>query len=269
MRLLADLHTHTIASGHAYSTLTELAQSAAVRGIELIAVCDHGPALPGAPHEWYFGNLKNAPSVLDGVRVLKGVEANIVSDTENGLDLQDELLARLDFVACGFHPETGVDGSDREANTRALLRAISNPHVDMITHPGNDAEFPIHRDRAIEAAVRHGVILELNDYSFSPLSGRSVCCDCERQFAEAARDAGATIAVSSDAHHASHVGRFDTALSVAEELEIPLGQIVNRNAAAVLEHLIGRRERPRLDSGGVWESPGTGLPGRSSTGRAG
>ncbi|MBI5231873.1 MAG: PHP domain-containing protein, partial [Coriobacteriales bacterium] len=151
MKLRADLHTHTIASGHAYSTVSELAQSAAAQGIELIAVCDHGPALPGAPHEWHFGNLKNVPSVLDGVRVLKGVEANPQLDTENGLDLPDTVLDRLDFVAVGFHPCTGFDEPDRARNTELLLRVMASGRVDMITHPGNEMQFPLDLDAVVAA----------------------------------------------------------------------------------------------------------------------
>ena len=61
MRLLADLHTHTLASGHAYSTLTENAQAARLKGLELIAITDHGPTVPQGAHPWYFWNLKAAP----------------------------------------------------------------------------------------------------------------------------------------------------------------------------------------------------------------
>ena len=120
MRLLADLHTHTVASGHAYSTVTELVAGARARGIELIAVTDHGPAVPQGAHPWYFWNLKVVPSILDGVRVLKGCEANLAPDTDNGIDLPDELLRLMDFVAVGFHPFTGFDDRDRARNTEAL-----------------------------------------------------------------------------------------------------------------------------------------------------
>ena len=113
MRLLADLHTHTIASGHAYSTVTENARAARAHGLELIAICDHGPGVPQGAHPWYFWNLKVIPSVLDGVRILKGCEANVSPDTDNGIDLPDQVLDLLDFVAVGFHPTTGFDERDR------------------------------------------------------------------------------------------------------------------------------------------------------------
>jgi len=258
MRLRADLHTHTLASGHAYSTATELAVASADAGLELIAITDHGPACPGAPEQWYFWNLKVLPSVLNGVRILKGVEAN-PAETESGVDLPESILEQLDFVAVGFHPETGFDQRDRERNTEAILRAIESPYVDMITHPGNDHEFPLRLDEVVAAAVRRGVILELNDHTFAPTSCRAASNHREREFAEAALAAGAPIAVNSDAHFASQVGCVEAALAVAAEIGLSEERVINRSAAAVLEHLLARRPRPRLDHGGVWDTGRNGV----------
>jgi putative hydrolase len=255
MRLLADLHTHTIASGHAYSTVTENALAARARGLELIAITDHGPSVPQGAHSWYFWNLKVIPSVLDGVRILKGCEANIVPDSENGIDLPDIVLDLLDFVSVGFHPTAGFDDGDRVRNTDALLRAVANPLVDQITHPGNDEEFPLDLDAVVEAALRNNVILELNAHSFDPASSRAGSTEREREFTRTAYEAGVPIAIGSDAHYALHVGRFDAALAVAEEFGFAEERIVNRDAASVLAHLTAKRDRPRLDIGGEWHWP--------------
>jgi putative hydrolase len=255
MRLLADLHTHTIASGHAYSTLTENARAARARGLELIAITDHGPSVPQGAHAWYFWNMKVVPSVLDGVRILKGCEANVVPDTDNGIDLPDVVIAGIDFVAVGFHPTTGFDTPDRARNTEALLRVMANPLVDQVVHPGNEEEFPLDLDAIVEAAVRHNVILELNDHSFDPASSRSGSTGREREFAAAALAAGAPVSIGSDAHYALHVGHFDTAIAIAEEIGFSEERIVNRNAESVLAHLRAKRDRPRLDIGGEWSWP--------------
>ena len=253
MALLADLHTHTVASGHAYSTVTENARAARAAGLELIAITDHGPAVPQGAHPWFFWNAKVIPSVLDGVRILKGCEANPALHTENGIDLPDVVLEKLDFVSVGFHPLTGFDQMDRTKNTEAMLRVIENTLVDMITHPGNESEFPLDLDAIVAAAVAHDVILELNDHSFAATSARSAGAEREREFAAAARDAGAHIAIGSDAHYHLHVGRFDSALAVAHELDIAEEYCVNRDAATVLAFLTAKRERPRLDVGGEWQ----------------
>lgn len=255
IRLRADLHTHTVASGHAYSTVTELVVGARAAGIEMIAVTDHGPSVPQGAHPWHFWNLKVIPSVLDGVRVLKGCETNPCLDSDNGIDLPDDVLAVLDFVSVGFHPLTGFDERDRDKNTEALLRAMRNPLVDQVTHPGNEAEFPLDLDRIVRAAVDNRVILELNDHSFAPTSARSGSSGREIEFASAARDAGAPIAIGSDAHFWLHVGRFGSALAAAADLGITRDLIVNRDGGAVLEFLLEKRPRPRLELGGVWDSP--------------
>ncbi|HEY5468671.1 MAG TPA: phosphatase [Coriobacteriia bacterium] len=249
MRLLADLHTHTVASGHAFSTVTELANAASGKGLELIAFTDHGPSVPGGAHFWYFWNAKVVPPRIAGVRVLAGCEAN-VADTDSGLDLPDEVLAGLDLVAVGFHPLTGFDEIDRARNTNALLRAMANPLVDVVTHPGNAAEFPLEADRIVAAAVEHGVALELNNHSFDPRSGRSGGRATEREFAIAARDAGAWISLGSDAHYHDQVGDLDNAIAVVEEIGFPLERIVNRDAATVLGFLNGRRSagRPKVEA---------------------
>jgi len=246
MRLLADLHTHTVASGHAFSTVTELATAAAAKGLELIAITDHGPAVPGGAHAWFFWNSKAIPGTLSGVRILKGCEAN-VADTENGLDLPDEILSILDIVAVGLHPLTGFDDGNKARNTRALIRAIRNPLVDIVTHPGNVEEFPVDVNAVVEAAVERGVALELNNHSFDASSSRSASSHGERRFAIAARDAGALISIGSDAHFHSLVGTFDEAVAVAEEIRFPAARIVNRDAESVLAFLRDRRARPRLD----------------------
>lgn len=245
MRLLADLHTHTVASGHAFSTVTELAHAAAGKGLELIAFTDHGPSVPGGAHPWYFWNAKVVPSIIGGVIVLRGCEAN-VADTGSGLDLPDDVLALLDVVAVGFHPLTGYDDPDIDRNTRALVRAMSNPLVDIVTHPGNFDEFPVHIDPVIEAALAHNVVLELNDHSFDPHSARSTSREMERAFAVAARDAGVPISIGSDAHYHELVGEFGRAVAVAEEIAFPRERVLNRDAAAVLSHLRAKRPRPRI-----------------------
>jgi putative hydrolase len=258
MQLLADLHTHTVASGHAYSTATELATTARAKGLELIALTEHGPSVPGGAHPWTLWNMKVIPSVLDGVRILKGVEAN-PSLGGNGLDIEDEHLALLDFVACGFHPLVGFDDGDVTKNTEALVRIIQNPNVDMITHPGN-SEFPIRTDDVVEAAVRHNVVLEINAHSFESTSSRAQNIAGERELLAAARDAGARVAVCSDAHYHLHVGRFENAIQVAEELGFSESDMVNRTAESTMEFLLSKRERPRLDYGGVWSSEGVFEP---------
>ena len=97
VNLIADLHTHTIACGHAYGTISENLRFARERGLKYCAITDHGMRIPGGPHPYYFGNIKAVPAVLDGVRVLRGAECNIL-DEFGRLDLSPDMLAKLDIV---------------------------------------------------------------------------------------------------------------------------------------------------------------------------
>jgi putative hydrolase len=244
MRLLADLHTHTIASGHAYATVTEMATAAAERGLEAIGIMDHGPLVTGAPQAPYFGSLPSLPLRIGGVIVLTGVEANIV-DEAGTIDLPERILSRLDFVAVGLHRGFGVASDDVERNTRALLAAMRNPLVDLITHPGRvEADM----GALVEAAAIGGIALELNDLSWGPHS-REAGREREREIIGMAADAGVRIAISSDAHFTDRVGAFDRVLPIAAELGLAEADIVNRDAESVRAFLLGRRARPRLDEG--------------------
>ena len=102
MKIRADLHTHTVASGHAYSTVEEIARAARKKGLKIVAITDHGPKMPDGPHNYYFYNLRALPEKMHGVRILKGVEANIIS--KNGqLDIDTALLASYEVVIASVH----------------------------------------------------------------------------------------------------------------------------------------------------------------------
>jgi putative hydrolase len=105
-RVRTDLHVHTIGSGHAYSTVREICEEASRKGIEMVGVTDHGPAMPGGAHLYHFTNMVVMPRVLSGVKVLRSAECNIL-DTDGTLDLDEKALKALDIVHAGIHTLTG------------------------------------------------------------------------------------------------------------------------------------------------------------------
>ncbi len=88
---LLDLHTHTTASGHAYNSLYEMVQAASAKGLSLFGCSDHAPAMPGSCHSFHFINFKVLPRTLYGVRLMMGVELNIM-DYEGAVDLEQSVL---------------------------------------------------------------------------------------------------------------------------------------------------------------------------------
>lgn len=232
MNFEIDTHCHTIASGHAYSTLIENAKIAAKKGLKILAITDHGPAMPGGPHKYYFGNLDVIPKEIDGVKILKGVEANIV-DFDGNLDLDEYYLKRLDIVLAGFHTHC-YPGGDIEQNTRAIIKAVQNPYVDIIVHPGNP-EFPIDIDRFVLAAKKHGVYIEINNSSLT-VSRKGSLENCV-MIAKKAAEYKTKISVGSDAHICYDVGNFRSAGKIIEDAGILEQNILNTSHENIIKYL--------------------------------
>lgn len=234
MRILADLHVHTLASGHAYSTIGEIAAAAAAKQLELVAITDHGPAMPGGPHEYYFGNLRVLPAEIAGVTILRGAEVNIL-DERGRLDLQEAYLKELDIVLVGLH-NVCAEVLCRERNTRALVNALHNQYVDIVVHPGNP-DFPIVLEEVVCAAKKLGKALEINNSSFLVRRGSNESC---LEIAQLARQHDVLISVSSDAHYATDVGKLEQALALALQAGVPEKNILNLNADRVKRFLASR-----------------------------
>ncbi|WP_114458921.1 MULTISPECIES: phosphatase [unclassified Halanaerobium] len=240
MKIEADLHTHTVHSGHAYSTLDEMARGAFLRGIRMIAVTDHGPKMPGGPHEYYFGNLDVIPEEIYGVRILKGVEANILDDGR--LDLPQELLEKLDFVTAGIHSQTGHSLNSSEEYTDAVIKAVQNPAVDMITHPVQK-NYPLDLEALIKAAKKYNTILELNAGSYN-----------KRKTFERARKENSlkllklagryrvNLAVNSDAHFHDEVGEISSLDFLFSSDYMDEKLIINKNTERVINFLSRKKQ---------------------------
>lgn len=238
-RIKTDLHVHTTSSGHAYSTARENCAEAAARGLEMIALTDHGPSMPGGPHLYHFANMVVMPRVISGVMVLRSAECNI-TDYEGRLDIDERVLGVLDVVHAGIHPTTGYEGQAVADNTRAVVAAVESGLVDILVHPGNPW-YPLDYETVVEAAASNNVLLEVNNSSFT--SVRKGSLENCRMIVREAKKRGARLVVGSDAHDASLVGEFEKALELIDEAGITEEMIVNRDAASVLEFLRSRGKK--------------------------
>lgn len=130
-----DLHMHTVASTHAYSTLHDYIVEAQQKGIKLFAITDHGPDMADAPHYWHFMNMHVWPRLVDGVGILRGIEANI-KNLQGDIDCTGPMLDKIDVIIAGFH-EPVFAPQDKAANTEAMIAAMAQGDVHIISHPGN------------------------------------------------------------------------------------------------------------------------------------
>ena len=237
MKFVVDTHTHTVASGHAYSTVQEMAREASVNGIEMFAITDHGPAMKGAPYFYHFSNMRVIPEVLYGVRVLKGVEANII-DYNGTLDMPKEYLKRLDFVLASFH-DICIEPASIEEHTNAYLNIMKNPFVDAVGHPGTP-QFEVDVKKVVSAAKEYGKFIEINNNSFSVRSGCEENC---MNFALECKKQGVKIVCGSDAHISFDVGKFDKVYRLLESIDMPEELVMNTKLSNFNEFIENKRKR--------------------------
>lgn len=233
MKIVADLHIHTIASGHAYSTIEEYVSRAKKIGLKGIAITDHGPAMPGGPHNYYFQNMRMIPEKMEGVRVYRGIEANVI-DAEGNMDTPPPDFTRLDFVMVAMHPRCGYENQGEEKNTEVLLRALEkNPDIRVIAHPGNP-KYPINIGRAVAAAKQKGIAIEINNSSFMTRAGSWERC---LAFAKEIKRQDARVVVGSDSHISSMLGDFKEALKLIKEAGLTEKHVINTSLEKIEEHL--------------------------------
>lgn len=245
MNIEADLHVHTIASGHGYSTIKEIVDIAVEKGVKMIGITDHGLNMPGAPHWYHFTNMISLPRVLNGVEVLRGVEANIL-DAAGTIDMPEMVLSSyLDLVLAGFHDETGYTGKSVEDHTRAMIAAIQNPYVHVIVHPGNP-KYPVDVEKVVRAAKEYNKAIEINSNSLIVRPGSIDRCN---QFAKMAKKYGVWVALNSDAHICYNVGNCEQAVNLAREAGITEEQMLNSSVDRVYQFLDWHKRNQQLSKG--------------------
>lgn len=234
MEDIMDLHTHTIASGHAYNTLYEMVHAAADKKVQLLGVTDHAPMVPGACHPFYFRNFRVIPRVLFGVNLMMGCELNII-DYDGTIDLEPEYRKRLDFAIASIHEQCYEVGSTAQ-NTAAYLAAMKNPDVHIIGHP-DDGRVPVDFETLVCAAKEAHVLLEFNASSLHPRSHRVNSRANYITMLELCRRYQVSIILDSDAHCAEDVAEHSRAHALLREIDFPEELVVNSSMEKAAEYI--------------------------------
>lgn len=235
MKITADTHCHTIASTHAYSTVLENVYAAKKKGLKAIAITDHAPQMPDAPHIWHFENLDTIPHKIDGVTVLRGAEVNIC-DYNGGLDLSDAVLKSLDWVVASLHAPVCPPSSE-ENITRAYLNAAENPYIDVIGHSGQE-KFKYDYEKVIPYFKECGKLIEFNEGSLRVR--RDAAENCVK-IAKICKKYEVPVVVNSDAHFAFAIGEFPKTLQMLDELDFPEELIVNADIQRLYSYIYKKR----------------------------
>ena len=236
MDFVLDSHSHTFMSGHAYNTVQEMALAARELGLKALAITEHAPTIPGTCMPIYFTNFHVIDRFMYGIELLMGVELNIV-DYQGGLDLPSAGLRKIDVGIASIHPNVGngerypayVPGDVKE-NTRAFLGAMESPDVDIIGHP-DDPRVPVDYEALARGARDCHVLLELNASSLHPLNvrGKGGAAENMKKMLDCCQRYGTHVVVSSDAHCACAIGKFEKIEAILAEAHFPEELVVNRD----------------------------------------
>ena len=232
-----DLHTHTIASGHAYCTIREMAKAAADKGLELLGITEHAPAMPGTCHNFYFHNMKVVPREMYGIHLLMGAELNIL-DTEGHVDLEEKELKHMDITIASLHIPCMKPGT-REENTEAYLNVMKNPYVTIIGHP-DDGRYQVDYRALVQGAKEYGKILELNNHSLEPSCFRRDARENDLEMLKLCMEYQVPVVMDSDAHFDAAIGEFQMARGLLEEISFPEELVLN-HSVEMLKKYVNKR----------------------------
>ncbi|MBR0138101.1 MAG: phosphatase [Erysipelotrichaceae bacterium] len=223
-RIVVDLHTHTIASGHAYGTIRENAKAAGEKGLAALGTSEHAPGVQGTCDPIYFNNIRAIPRNLYGVNIYYGVEDNVLND--GSLALPGFTYRNLDYGIVGIHG-TCYQDQGVEKNTDNLIKCMSDPKIFFVSHP-DDGYFPLDYERVVLAAKEYGVALEVNNSSVRSRWKKNVIENIHT-YLELCMKHRAFISVGSDAHDPSQIGVFDHAIKLLDEFGFDEDLIVNNS----------------------------------------
>jgi DNA polymerase (family 10) len=172
---------------------------------------------------------------LTGIRVLKGIEADILAAGE--LDFDDAILARLDFVIGSIHSRFGLP---RDEMTARMLAAMDNPHLAIIGHPTGRLllsrdPYPLDLQAVFEKAARTGVAIEINADPHR--------LDLDWRLLRQARDTGVMISIGADAHNIPGIRHVDYGVAMARKGWLTRDDVLNTlPVEGFLAHVAKRRK---------------------------
>lgn len=238
MKDILDVHVHTTASGHAYSTLGEVIAAAKKKNLELVGIADHAPLMPGATHDFYYLNFKVIRREIDGIKIAMGAELNII-DYSGSTDLPAQILKRIDYAIASLHNPC-IDPGNLAENTAAIIGAMRNPHVVIIGHPDNP-NYPADFDAIARAAKENHVLLEINNSSYYSGGHRDGSTKTAALMLAACKKFGTEIIMGSDAHFDQDVGNHEMSQKILADNDFPAELVINSSVEKFFEYVAYRK----------------------------
>ena len=232
--LKLDVHTHTIMSGHAYSTLQEMVAAAQQKKLDILGITEHAPGIPGTCNPIYFRNLHVVPRQMGDLRLLLGAELNIL-DTKGTLDLDEYYYRMLDLRIAGIHLLCW-EGGTVEENTAGMIAAIRNPWTQIISHPG-DGTAELLFEPIVLAAKESKTLLEINNSSLNPRRNKETALRNNLEILRLCKRYEVPVILGSDAHISYDIANYGFIWPLLAETDFPDTLIMNYTPARFLEYI--------------------------------
>ncbi len=232
--LKLDVHTHTVMSGHAYSTLQEMVAAAQQKNLDILGITEHAPGIPGTCNPIYFRNLHVVPRQFGNLRLLLGAELNIL-DTKGTLDLDEYYYKMLDIRIAGIHLLCW-EGGTVEENTQGMINAIRNPWTQIISHPG-DGTAELLFEPIVLAAKESKTLLEINNSSLNPNRNKETALRNNLEILRLCKRYEVPVVLSSDAHISYAIADYSFIWPLLQETEFPDQLIMNYFPARFLSYI--------------------------------
>lgn len=227
MKNLCDLHTHSVLSKHAYSSLTENIQAAKECGLKYYGISEHQYDDKGVgAHPYAFANQVVIPRTVDDLMVLRGIELNILPD--GSIEHSKLNMDAFDYCIASIHSYLYPFSNDIVANTDAYLRALNEYYVVILGHIDDD-RYKVDYDKVIKETKRLNKVIELNNSSLNPQGSRKDCYLNDLKILELCSKYQQPIIVNSDAHICYDVGKCQAAFRLLEEFGFPKKLVLNYN----------------------------------------
>ncbi len=231
--LRADIHMHTLVSGHAYGTIREMAQSAKEKGLDLIGISEHAPGIPGTVDPFYYLNLEVVPNKIYDVEVIHGCEINVMND--GSLSLKQRYIDHLDYAIVGIHRACYKDAG-KQQNTLNVIECMKNEKVHFVSHPDDD-HTPLDYEMLVKAAKQYQVALEVNNSSLIKPQSRLNCVENYKTMLKLCQEYEVPIVVDSDAHDPSWVGEFSLAVDLLNSVNFDPKLVLNTDVRKLKEFI--------------------------------
>lgn len=225
MKSLIDLHTHSVLSRHAYSSLTENMEYASEIGLIYYGISEHQPdPYNVGAHMFAFANCKRvSPKKIKDTNMLFGIELNILDDH---IDYAGVKIERLDYAIASMHSYVYSTNHTYIENTKNYLSAIENPYVKIIGHMDYPS-YPCDYEKVILSAKKHEVLIELNNASLNPNGPRKGAREIDKEILEYCKKYNVPILMGSDAHIKYEIANFKNDEDFLKEIVFPEELIVN------------------------------------------